>query len=41
MENNTDFVEKSIEEFKKVVYNDKEEIFTLIEKKVPTYIRKK
>ncbi|NFS08156.1 polysaccharide biosynthesis protein [Clostridium botulinum] len=41
MENNTDFVEKSIEEFKKVVYNDKEEIFALIEKKVPTYIRKK
>ncbi|MCR1972767.1 polysaccharide biosynthesis protein, partial [Clostridium sporogenes] len=41
MENNIDFVEKSIEEFKEVVYNDKEEIFELIEEKVSTYIRKK
>jgi FlaA1/EpsC-like NDP-sugar epimerase len=36
-----DFVKKSIEEFKDVLNNDKEEIFKLMEKKVPTYKRKK
>ncbi|MCT8977262.1 polysaccharide biosynthesis protein [Clostridium sp. CX1] len=36
-----DFVEKSIEEFSKVSSMDKEDIFKLVEKKVPTYKRKK
>lgn len=36
-----DFVEKSIEEFSKVPSMDKEDIFKLVEKKVPTYKRKK
>ncbi|MCI1967829.1 polysaccharide biosynthesis protein [Clostridium luticellarii] len=35
------FVEKSIEDFKKVVNGDKEQIIKLIEEKVPTYKRKK
>lgn len=41
--NNIDleFVEKSIEEFRKVASMDKEEIFKLVEEKVPTYKRKK
>ncbi|MCH5138206.1 polysaccharide biosynthesis protein [Clostridiaceae bacterium UIB06] len=36
-----EFVEKSIEEFRKVASMDKEEIFKLVEEKVPTYKRKK
>jgi FlaA1/EpsC-like NDP-sugar epimerase len=41
--NNIDleFVEKSIEQFKNVASMDKEEIFKLVEEKVPTYKRKK
>lgn len=41
--NNIDleFVEKSIEQFKKVASMDKEDIFKLVEEKVPTYKRKK
>jgi FlaA1/EpsC-like NDP-sugar epimerase len=35
------FVEKSIEEFKNVTNMSKEEILNLVEKKVPTYVRKK
>ncbi len=35
------FVEKSIEEFRDVTKMSKEEIFELVEKKVPTYIRKR
>lgn len=35
------FVEKSIEEFRNVTKMSKEEIFELVEKKVPTYIRKR
>lgn len=35
------FVENSIEEFRNVGKMSKEEIFELVEKKVPTYIRKK
>lgn len=36
-----EFVEKSIEQFKKVASMDKEDIFKLVEEKVPTYKRKK
>ncbi len=36
-----DFVEKSIEEFNNVAYMDRENIFKLMEEKVPTYKRKK
>lgn len=39
-DNSIEFVEKSINEFKEVVYKDKEEIFKLIGEKVPTYTRK-
>lgn len=41
--NNIDleFVEKSIEQFKKAASMDKEDIFKLVEEKVPTYKRKK
>jgi Predicted nucleoside-diphosphate sugar epimerases len=41
--NNIDleFVEKSIEQFKNVASMDKEDIFKLVEEKVPTYKRKK
>lgn len=41
--NNIDleFVEKSIEQFRDVVSMDKEDIFKLVEEKVPTYKRKK
>lgn len=35
------YVEKSIEEFRNVTKMSKEEIFELVEKKVPTYIRKR
>ncbi|WP_368489969.1 polysaccharide biosynthesis protein [Clostridium sp. BJN0013] len=35
------FIEKSIDEFKEVLNQDKEHIMQLIEKKVPTYKRKK
>ncbi|WP_050606714.1 polysaccharide biosynthesis protein [Clostridium niameyense] len=38
---NVEFVEQSIEEFKKVVYKDKETIFKLVADKIPTYSRKK
>jgi len=38
--NSIEFVEESIKEFKDVVYKDNEEIFKLMEKKVPTYTRK-
>lgn len=41
VQDDMDFVEKSIAEFKEVVSKDKEEIFKLMEEKVPTYIRKK
>ncbi|OFI05783.1 UDP-N-acetyl-alpha-D-glucosamine C6 dehydratase [Clostridium acetireducens DSM 10703] len=34
------FVESSIEEFKKVAYMDKDNIFKLVQKKVPTYKKK-
>lgn len=40
MEYDMKFVEKSIEDFKEVIYKDKESIFMLMEQKVPTYIRK-
>ncbi|WP_411678896.1 polysaccharide biosynthesis protein [Clostridium thailandense] len=36
-----DFIEKSIEEFRNVSNMGRKEIFDLIERKVPTYIRKK
>lgn len=36
-----DFIEKSIEQFKNVVNKDKEDVFKLMEMKVPTYTRKK
>ncbi|WP_027626889.1 polysaccharide biosynthesis protein [Clostridium lundense] len=39
-DNSIEFVEKSINEFREVIYKDKEEIFKLIQKKVPTYTRK-
>ncbi|MEW9095083.1 MAG: nucleoside-diphosphate sugar epimerase/dehydratase [Clostridiaceae bacterium] len=39
-DNSIDFVEKSIQEFREVLGKDKEDIFKLIEKKVPTYQRK-
>jgi Predicted nucleoside-diphosphate sugar epimerases len=41
--NNIDleFVEKSVEQFRNVVSMDKEDIFKLVEEKVPTYKRKK
>ncbi|WMJ81174.1 nucleoside-diphosphate sugar epimerase/dehydratase [Clostridium sp. MB40-C1] len=35
------YIENSISEFKKVVNKDKEEVFKLMEEKVPTYKRKK
>lgn len=38
--NSIEFVEESIREFKDVVYKDQEEVFKLMEKKVPTYTRK-
>lgn len=41
MDNDIKFVEESIIEFKEVVNKDKEEIFELMESKVPTYMRKK
>ncbi|MCM0647447.1 polysaccharide biosynthesis protein [Clostridium swellfunianum] len=40
MEYDINFVNKSIEEFREVVYKDKESIFKLVEQKVPTYNRK-
>ncbi|KGK87867.1 MULTISPECIES: nucleoside-diphosphate sugar epimerase/dehydratase [unclassified Clostridium] len=39
--NSIEFIEKSIEEFKQVIHKSKEEIFKLMEEKVPTYKRKK
>lgn len=41
MDFNIEYVEKSIEEFRGVIDKDKEEMFKLVEEKVPTYIRKK
>lgn len=41
MSNSIEFVEQSIEEFRKVVFKDKESVFALMEEKVPTYKRKK
>lgn len=41
MDFNIEYIEKSIDEFKDVVYEDSEKIIDLIEKKVPTYKRKK
>jgi FlaA1/EpsC-like NDP-sugar epimerase len=38
--NDMDFIEKAIEEFKNIVDKDKQAIFALMEKKVPTYKRK-
>jgi len=38
--NDIDFIEESIMEFKNVVDRDKEDIFALMEEKVPTYKRK-
>jgi FlaA1/EpsC-like NDP-sugar epimerase len=35
-----DYVEKSINEFKEVIYKDKEDIIKLLQEKVPTYKRK-
>ncbi|MCY6353867.1 polysaccharide biosynthesis protein [Clostridium sp. ZS2-4] len=40
MDFNIEYIEKSIEEFRNVIDKDKEEIFKLVEGKVPTYIRK-
>lgn len=37
MEFDIDYVEKSIEEFKEVIYKDKEDIIKLLQEKVPTY----
>lgn len=39
MEYNMEFVEESIEEFRNIVNSNREEIFDLMEKKVPTYKR--
>jgi FlaA1/EpsC-like NDP-sugar epimerase len=36
-----DFLQHSIEDFKSVIHKDDEEIFKLMEQKVPTYMRKK
>lgn len=41
MGNDIDFIEESIKEFRNVVSRDKEAILTLMEEKVPTYIRKR
>lgn len=38
---NIEYIEKSIEEFREVIDKDKQEMFKLVEEKVPTYIRKK
>jgi FlaA1/EpsC-like NDP-sugar epimerase len=40
-DNSIDMVEESIEEFRKVIYLENEDIFKLMEEKVPTYKRKK
>ncbi|WP_125152728.1 polysaccharide biosynthesis protein [Clostridium rectalis] len=40
-DNSIEFVEKSINEFRKIINEDNESIFNLVEKKVPTYRRKK
>jgi len=39
MEYDMEFVKQSVEEFQNIIYSDKEEIFKLIQKKVPTYKR--
>lgn len=41
MDHNIKFIESSIEQFKEVVEEGREEIFKLVEKKVPTYKRKR
>lgn len=41
MEGEIGFVEKSIEEFRNINYEDTEKVFKLVEEKVPTYKRKK
>lgn len=41
MDFNIEYIEKSIDEFRKVIDKDKQEMFNLVEEKVPTYIRKK
>lgn len=41
MDFNIEYIEKSIEEFREVIDKDKQEMFKLVEEKVPTYIRKK
>lgn len=41
MDFNIEYIEKSIEEFRVVIDKDKEEMFKLVEEKVPTYIRYK
>lgn len=41
MENNIDFLETSIEQFKNIIHKSDDEIFNLMEEKVPTYVRKK
>lgn len=41
MDFDLNYVEQSIEEFKEVVNKDKEQVFKLMEEKVPTYTRKK
>lgn len=40
MESDMEFIERSIEEFKNVVNKEPEEVFKLVEQKVPTYKRK-
>jgi FlaA1/EpsC-like NDP-sugar epimerase len=40
MEFDVDYVEKSINEFKEVIYKEKEDIIKLLQEKVPTYKRK-
>lgn len=40
IENDVNFVKKSIEQFKSIVYKENDSIFKLMEEKVPTYIRK-
>lgn len=41
MDFNIEYIEKSIEEFREVIDKDKQEMFKLVQEKVPTYIRKK
>ena len=39
MDIDTEAVKNAIDEFRKVIYSDEEEIFSLVEKVIPTYKR--